>query len=50
MIPGLKFMDGTPVPEEYQRAIAKLVDEAAEAEERIPIDELEQAAQKWRTP
>ncbi len=39
----MKFLDGTPVPDDYQKTAATLIDAACRAEEIIPIDELEMA-------
>jgi hypothetical protein len=36
-----KFVDGTPVPQEYLDAVQPLIAAAAEAEELIPQEELE---------
>ncbi len=39
----MKFLDGTPVPEGYQKTAATLINAACRAEEIIPVDELEMA-------
>lgn len=40
----MKFMDGTPVPQDYRDKISKLVEAAARASEEIGEDELERYA------
>lgn len=37
----MKFMDGTPVPDEYMEKLQPLLDAANEAEEMFDIDYLE---------
>jgi len=43
-----KFIDGTPVPEEYQKKVTSLLNQAIEAEEKFDIDELERFAAEQR--
>jgi len=38
----LKFMDGSPVPDEYMNKLQPLLDAANEAERLFTIDELEE--------
>lgn len=42
----LKFLDGSPVSEDYQRAVATLVSDACDAEDLVPLDELEEFARQ----
>lgn len=44
----MKYLDGTPVGPAYASAISKLVGGAAQAQELIPADELEEFAQANR--
>lgn len=46
--PRMKYLDGTPVEKEYEDKVAKLVGEAADIEQQIPIDELEAYADKLK--
>ena len=39
----VKFLDGTPLPDDYQKTAATLINAACRAEEIIPVDELEMA-------
>lgn len=39
----MKFMDGSPVPEEYERAVQQMISDACDADEMVDIDELERA-------
>lgn len=39
----VKFMDGSPVPEEYQRTVQQMISDACDAEEIFDLDELEGA-------
>jgi len=43
-----KFIDGTPIPEGYQQAVTKLMNDACDAEEAFDIDELERHAEKLK--
>ena len=43
-----KFIDGTPIPEGYQKAVTKLMSDACDAEEEFDIDELERHAEKLK--
>jgi len=38
----MKFIDGTPVPDEYRKKINQLVEDACKAEESVSLDELEE--------
>ncbi len=44
----IRFMDGTPVPQDYQDMVGQLVHECAVIEEQIGIDELEWYAMEQR--
>ena len=37
----VKFTDGSPVPQDYERAVQQMISDACDAEERLEIDELE---------
>jgi len=39
-----KFIDGTPVTEEYKTVLKKMMDDACDAEDEFSLDELEQFA------
>jgi len=43
-----KFIDGTPVPEEYQKKVTEALNDACEAEEEFDIDELERHAENQK--
>ena len=44
----MRFLDGSPVPDDYARAVAGLVRDATEAEELCGLDELEACAARER--
>lgn len=44
----MKFLDGTPVDTDYQKVVSGLIRGAANAEDAIGIDELEEAANRSR--
>lgn len=37
----MKFLDGTPVSQEYQDSVSNLISKAVDAENKVDIDELE---------
>jgi hypothetical protein len=37
----VKFMDGSPVPQDYERAVQQMISDACDAEEMFGLDELE---------
>lgn len=39
----VKFMDGSPVPQDYERAVQQMIYDACDAEEMFETDELERA-------
>lgn len=41
-----KFLDGSPVPPEYQAAVTAMIENACEAQDRLTLDELEAAADR----
>ena len=43
-----RFIDGTPIPEGYQQAVTKLMNDACDAEEMFDLDELERHAEKLK--
>jgi hypothetical protein len=43
-----KFIDGTPVTEEYKAALKKMMNDACDAEDEFDLDELERFASEQR--
>ena len=43
-----KFIDGSPVSEEYERAVASLVSGACDAQDHFSEDELERFAEEQK--
>lgn len=45
----VRFLDGTSVPDDYQKTVATLINTAYRAEEIFPVDELEMACDSTPT-